>query len=323
VELFLRRDTGTGVIDFNLISKLSLKQMTMKKLLLFCLLWLLVGQIQAQKVKNSFFALHNIIRGDSIYDTFEEQVALVKNAGFDAIEINQVESFEGMKKALDQHQFQGAYFYVKVKLEPPYLDARLPQYIAQLKGSKTIIAPYIVSESKRFKSSSHEKTADSLSVVLLQQVAELAKAANLKVALYPHIYFYVERCDHALDLVKAVKRKNVGLSFNLCHWLATTSASERPQLKVLLQSLRPSLNMVTICGANDVVSTQKNIWDDYILPLGEGSFDTYALVRHLIRDLKYQGPIGVQCYNIKGNKLALVNRTIHAWQAYRSQLERN
>ena len=47
----------------------------------------------AQKVKNDFFALHNIIRGDSTYNTFDKQVELVKNAGFDGIEINQIESF--------------------------------------------------------------------------------------------------------------------------------------------------------------------------------------------------------------------------------------
>ena len=49
-----------------------------------------------QKIKNEFFTLHNIIRGDSTYNTFEKQVELVKNAGFDGIEINQIESFDGM-----------------------------------------------------------------------------------------------------------------------------------------------------------------------------------------------------------------------------------
>jgi hypothetical protein len=46
----------------------------------------------AQKVKNEFFALHNIIRGDSTYNTFDKQVELVKNAGFEGFEINQIES---------------------------------------------------------------------------------------------------------------------------------------------------------------------------------------------------------------------------------------
>ena len=57
----------------------------------------------AQQIKNQFFALHNIIRGNSVYDTFDEQVALVKGAGFEAIEINSLDSFEGMKAALDRH----------------------------------------------------------------------------------------------------------------------------------------------------------------------------------------------------------------------------
>ena len=51
----------------------------------------------AQKITNEFFTLHNIIRGDSTYNTPDKQVELIKNTGFDGIEINQVENFESMK----------------------------------------------------------------------------------------------------------------------------------------------------------------------------------------------------------------------------------
>jgi sugar phosphate isomerase/epimerase len=285
----------------------------------FLLLLLYTNTLFAQKVKNEFFALHNIIRGDSTYNTFDKQVELVKNAGFDGIEINQVDNFDGMKAALDKHQFQGAYFYVRVKLNEPYFDKRLEDCIKQLKGTKTIIAPFIISEPKQYKPSTHD--ADTIVVRLLRQIGGWAKEAGLQVAIYPHYGFYVERTDHALALIKQVKRKNVGLTFNLCHWLATTKAAERADLKPHLKTLKRHLKMITVCGANDVVSQQKTIWDDYILPLGKGSFDTYGLIKYVMKDLKYKKPIGVQCYNIKTDKPALVQSTMAVWRDYKSKLE--
>ena len=79
--------------------------------------------------------------------------------------------------------------------------------------------------------------------------------------------------------------------------------------------------MITISGANDVITDKKTIWDDYILPLGEGSFDTYALIKYFLKELKYTNPIGVQCYNIKGNKPMLAKNTMKVWASYKSRLE--
>ena len=289
-------------------------------MLCICLLQTVQSAI-GQPVRNEFFTLHNIIRGDSAYNTFDKQVQLIKNAGYDAIEINQLDSFDDMKEALDKYHFKGAYFYVKLKLEEPYLDTRLKSCIDRLSGTGVIIAPYIVSESKKFKSSSHE--ADTLVIRLVRQISDWATSAKLEVAIYPHLGFYVERTGHALELVEKINRKNVGLTFNLCHWLATTSEQERATLKMQLKALRPYLKMITVSGANDVMSMQKSVWEDYILPLGSGSFDTYGLIKYAVRDLKFQGPIGVQCYAIKGDKPELVRNTIAVWKTYKARLAGN
>lgn len=271
-----------------------------------------------QKIKNEFFTLHNIIRGDSTYNTFEKQVELVKNAGFDGIEINQIESFDGMKKALDQHAFKASFFYIKLQLGEP-IDHRLEKAINELKGTKTIISPYVLADNKRFKPNSLE--GDSEAIRLLQQISIWSKKAGLQVAIYPHLNFYIERTDHALQLAQKVNRNNVGLTFNLCHWLATTPLSERPNLKSHLKDLKPYLKMITISGANNVNSDKKSVFDDYILPLGSGNFDTYDLVNFMVNELKYKNPIGVQCYNIKGNKPQLIENTMRVWKAYKTRLE--
>ena len=272
----------------------------------------------AQKITNQFFVLHNIIRGDSTYNTFDKQVAFIQKVGFDGVEINQLESFEGMKAALDKHQFHGAYFYVKINLDESNIGQRLPEYIKKLKGTNTIIAPYIISDSNKYGPSTHD--ADTLVVRLLTEVGRRAQASGLQVAIYPHLNFYVERTDHALSLVQKINLKNVGLTFNLCHWLATTNSAERNTLKPHLKKLSPYLKMITINGANAVLTNKQNQWDDYILPLGDGSFDTYALLRYVIKDLKFKGPVGIQCYNIKGDKPLLVQSTMTVCNTYKTRL---
>lgn len=283
--------------------------------LMFCAL----VSVPAIAQNNFFFPLHNIIRGDSVYNTFDKQVELIKATGYDGIEINQVDSFKGMKEALDKHKFAGAFFYVKVKLEEPYFDEKLEDCIRQLKGSKTIISPFIVSESKQYAPSSRD--ADDLAARLIGQVADWAEESGLEVAIYPHVYYYVERANHAADLARKINRKNVGLTFNLCHWLATTTETERANLRTDLSNMRPYLKMITICGANDTISQKKNIWNDYILPLGSGTFDTYGLVSYVLKDLKFRGPVGVQCFNIAGDKPALVRNTMTIWKSYQKKLK--
>lgn len=40
-----------------------------------------------------------------------------------------------------------------------------------------------------------------------------------------------------------------------------------------------------------------------------------------MKDLKFKKPIGVQCYNIKGDKVALVKNTISVWESYKNRLK--
>ena len=60
-------------------------------------------------------------------------------------------------------------------------------------------------------------------------------------------------------------RPNVGLTFNLCHWLRTDHGKD---LDELLREARPHLQMVTINGAD-----KEGDWDRLIQPLGKGDYD--------------------------------------------------
>jgi sugar phosphate isomerase/epimerase len=261
----------------------------------------------AQQLRNEFFVFHNIIAGDKTYNSYESQVKVVKASGFDGIEIGSEESFDEMFEAIEKNDFKCSSFYVKLKVEDKHVPASLAQAIKKLKGSGTVISPHIERETR--KSGSPSASEDEAVVKLLQELSILCSESNLQIAIYPHYNFYLETTNHALSLVEKVNRKNVGLGFNLCHWLATTIEQERANLYAHLQTLRPYLKMISICGANNVSSRETTIWNDYILPLGQGSFDTKGLVAFITRKLNYKGPIGIQAYNIKGDKPELLSST--------------
>ena len=69
--------------------------------------------------------------------------------------------------------------------------------------------------------------------------------------------------------------------------------------------------MVTLNGATDAPSTP--IWDNYIKVLGEGAYDVPGLLR-VLEEIGYQGPVGLQFYNVKGEAHANLRLAIEAWR---------
>ena len=66
-------------------------------------------------------------------------------------------------------------------------------------------------------------------------------------ALYPHMGMYVARVEDALRLAKKIDRKNVGVSFNLCHFL---KLDDEKNVERRLKEAMPYLFAVSINGAD-------------------------------------------------------------------------
>ena len=75
--------------------------------------------------------------------------------------------------------------------------------------------------------------------------------------------------------------------------------------------------MVSLNGA-DSGDTQNMGWDQLIQPLGEGSFDTYELVRYL-KDQGYNGKFGLQCYNIQLDCETALSKSMNTWKSYQER----
>jgi len=153
-----------------------------------------------------------------------------------------------------------------------------------------------------------DPTVDAHAVDLLRAMSDQAKASGAQLLLYPHQSSWVERIEDAVRVADKVDRPNVGVMFNLCHWLRVDSSRDyRP----LFQRAMPRLWAVSINGADEF--DEKPGWEHYIQPLDKGSFDVGKLLKTLM-ELGYQGPIGLQCYGIGGDAREHLAHYLTAWQ---------
>ena len=214
--------------------------------------------------------------------------------------------------ALDAEGLKMYNVYIGVTVDGPTQEVpdSISKLIDQLEGRNTALWLYV--KNKRCKIPSDE-TGDDDAVALLRKIADRAQEAKLKVALYPHTGFWMERVQDAVRLAKKVDRPNLGVTFNLCHCL---KVGDEPKIPELLAMARPYLFFVTINGADHAGN-----WDKLIQPLDQGEFDVVPVLKKL-KELDYDGPIGLQHYGIGGDVKENLRRSLKAWQKMSSQVWR-
>ena len=152
-----------------------------------------------------------------------------------------------------------------------------------------------------------DTSVDPHAVEILREMSDLAKDSGAQLLLYPHQGSWVERIEDAERVAEKVNRPNVGVMFNLCHWLRV---DKQRDYKPLLVQAMPRLWAISICGADELDAAPG--WEHYIQPLDKGSFNVGLLLKTL-KDLGFKGPIGLQCYGIGGDAREHLARSLTAW----------
>ncbi|GBL29341.1 hypothetical protein EMGBS10_04910 [Opitutia bacterium] len=209
-----------------------------------------------------------------------------------------------------QVAFVNAYHVTKFAHDAAELPADLVQAIQALEGLGATLWLGIQQVRLPVGIKAGPTTGDTVVVPALKQALVLAKAKRVKVSLYPHAGFWAESVDTCLRVANAVDDPDLGVTFNLCHWLKVEGA-ERDPVPVIKAAL-PRLNFITINGA-DGGDTRKLGWDKLIQPLGRGSYDVKTFVANA-RAAGYRGPFGFQGYGIKMDPKALLKETMEAWK---------
>lgn len=259
-------------------------------------------------LKNPFFAMDTGTR-DEQHKTPESQARMLKELGYAGVGWSPGQVPE-MLAALDREGLRMFNVYIGVDIDGVHrtAPASILKLIEQLKGRDTAIWLYVTSK-KHAKPS--DEAGDGDAVEMLRDIADRAQAVRLKVALYPHTGFWLERVQDAVRVAGKVDRKNLGVTFNLCHCLKVGDEARIPEL---LELARPRLLFVTINGAD-----HQGNWDRLIQPLGQGEFEVAPVLKAL-KKIGYQGPIGLQHYGIKDPVQEKLQQSMTGWRKLAAQV---
>jgi sugar phosphate isomerase/epimerase len=190
------------------------------------------------------------------------------------------------------------------------LPAELTQAVDGLAGTGGMLWLGINKVSLPLGLSMGPEYGDTVVVPQLRQLVAYARTKGVKISLYPHAGFWAAQFETCVRVASKVDDPNLGVTFNLCHWLKV-EGSERDPLPLIKEAL-PRLNFITINGA-DTGDTRNLGWDKLIQPLGRGTYDVGAFVTK-VRAAGYRGPFGFQGYGIKMEPKELLKETMEGWK---------
>ncbi|MBI1318613.1 MAG: TIM barrel protein [Candidatus Hydrogenedens sp.] len=229
--------------------------------------------------------------------TLEQQAETLARLGYAGIGYTGVEDLEARLAAFEQHGVRVFNLYVgcDISADPPYSDD-LKAAIPRLKGTGVALWLFVQGRADD----------DTKAVQVVSEIADLAAESDVPVALYPHFGFFIADIEHAVRIAEQADRKNLGITFNLCHELR---AGNEARFEALLDTALPRLSFVSINGAD-----HEGGWDKLIQPLGHGAFDVEGFLRTLLSK-GYDGPIGLQCYAVPGDTMENLQHNIAEWKA--------
>jgi sugar phosphate isomerase/epimerase len=258
---------------------------------------------------NEFFALDTIARGDAATAS-----ALIKDCGYDGIGGRALDDAMPARMAELGLKYFSGYLVVSFSPELNVPDDQLQHWFDAVSAQHTVLWVAIEKVTRRDGTvAGHgDREAEELVVKKLQEIAGEAHKRNVRLALYHHTGYWMERFEDSARLAKAIDRSNVGITFNLCHWLKI-EGSERDPIPLIKDSL-PLVMLVTVNGA-DTGDTQSMNWDRLIQPLDSGTYDVAKFVHRLIA-VGYRQPVGFQGYGIKGDLKPILTRSMNAWKSF-------
>lgn len=269
------------------------------------------GLAPGASLPNAFFAMDTGTRDDR-HRTFEAQAALLKRLGYDGYGGSGLTGLGGVAQTFEQHGLKLFNVYVTMDFDSarPALSPQLAQLVRELKGHDSAIwlaINRVTRDGVKLRFS--DPAGDDVVVPPLRALAALAASNGVRVALYPHAACWAERVEDNLRVANRVNAPNLGVTFNLCHWLKVEG--DRDPAPMLREAL-PRLFFVSINGA-DSGDTKSMNWDRLIQTLDRGTYDNARLLGTL-KELGYTGPVGLQAYGIKGDVEENLRRSMGAWR---------
>jgi sugar phosphate isomerase/epimerase len=184
-------------------------------------------------------------------------------------------------------------------------DARLPDAIRKLTGRPVTVCVTL----SGLKSGDPQGIEPA--VKTLRELGDAAAQAGVRVSIYQHVNNWTDSLPFNIEVMKKTNHPQVGVNFNLCHWLKVNGDQDyRP----LLRDAGAKIFCVTLCGAQVGAKTWTN---GLIQSLDRGDFDNRKLLVAL-REIGYRGPIGLMCYGIPGDAQEHLGRSMKVWKTWQA-----
>jgi sugar phosphate isomerase/epimerase len=240
-----------------------------------------------------FFVFDNGLRG---IESVEEQAQLLKKLGFDGICTRPANASDELSAAFDEVGLGLLASYVVLPAGSE-LPAPVVRHVRSLKGGKCMI----------WLALTRTEASDMEAAETIREVFDLAEENGLETVLYPHAGFHTSTVRRCEDLRQLARRPGLGLGFSLCHFLRQNDEAE---LEKTIRSAAEHLKLVQINGASPGPGAN---WDRLIQPLGSGNFEIGRVIR-VLDEIGYEGPVNLQCYNIKQDPRQHLKQSIQAWR---------
>jgi sugar phosphate isomerase/epimerase len=243
--------------------------------------------------------------------TLPEQAAILKQLGFDGAGYPVLvgKPCDDTLRVLDEAGLKIYLLQTAIKVGPKAAAAfepSVPAAIRKLKGRPAVVV-VTVGGLKPGDAAGIEPA-----VKAFRELGDAAAAAGVRISLYNHVNCWNESVPFNIEMVKKINHPQVGFNFNVCHWLKVEGNKDyRP----LLRENAAKLFCVTLCGAQIGAAAWTN---GLIQPLDRGDFDNRQLLATL-REIGYQGPVGVMCYGIPGDLSDYLQRSMNTWKSWTAQ----
>lgn len=241
-----------------------------------------------------FFAFQNGVH----FPSPDERIKVLKQLGYDGIGSA---NLNDLKVRWEKYSAAGLKIYsiyagVNITEKSFTVPQNLLKAIKELKNRDTMVELFVGG-----------KGTDEQAVSAVREVAQAARQSGLKVVLYPHSGCHVDHIGDAVRIAKKADRENVGVMFNLCHFLMVEPGSD---MKSELEKAKPYLWRVSVCGAQVGTRSFKTL----IQPLDQGDFKQDDLLA-LLRKIGFSGSIGLQCYGVRGDSRTNLKRSMLQWKS--------
>ncbi|MFC5650602.1 sugar phosphate isomerase/epimerase family protein [Paenibacillus solisilvae] len=254
---------------------------------------------------------------------FNTRCEMLSELGYDAVYLTLWEGEEQAWKDLNrlpdvktEYGLEVAAVYVVLDLTLPKDHPNVKRIMSMLEGLRGCSRVELALTMGDSGIAPSDPKGDPPALERLSELLVAAERNQIQLSLYHHVFFWLERWEDALRLVKQLNHPLLGITFSAFHWFAVDGKNP----DIALSDCAPYLHAVNLCGS-------RKQYESAGLPasiecVDSGELDIFNVLGVLKRK-GYTGYIGFQGYGMGGDTYSRLERNRDAYRSMMERLERH